>query len=199
MDQEGDRVALAFVEPDRLDQVAVDGVALCSSEAELLELAHLCRGRFRGVQPGHRPHVGAVARHREELDGAVQCVDRHDQAVACGPRRAVRAVLRDHRHPAARDIDSEERGVAHVVGAGVDRSGVGRPHDLGRRAVPGLRQDALRARRAIDQHDSQPIGLIPRAAHRQVREQPAVRRIRGPGVGRPAVAAHAPRFGPAAR
>ena len=66
MDQERDRVLLRRVEVDRLDDVAVDRVALRARERELLGLAEAGRGDLRVVD--RRQLLDRAAGDRDRVD-----------------------------------------------------------------------------------------------------------------------------------
>ena len=178
MHDQRDRIAGARPPVPGLERIPVDFLAARALEGKLLGLAE--------PDVGQRPdiHLRQRSRGRAALD-QVQ-VGRRGQALQCEHDAAACGVeLGDVAEPGqlapleATDVDREQRPLAEVVGGGEDLAPVRREPERRDRTVPVARGEADRATRGIAHDEAETVGLEAGPFHRQVREQAAVRRVRG--------------------
>src|SRR5690606_25946253 len=174
VDQEGHRIALAFLVVPGLDHVAVHRLVAPATEGDLLVLAE-----------GHGRHHLRCARRDRALrrtadaagDDLVAALHRGagEHIARSGDGEAADAAVADDAGRfAAGDVDREQRMLAHILRAGVDRLAVGREDDAVGGAVPLRRDLAGLAAGQVHRHQRETVGLEAGALHRAVVQRPAV-------------------------
>jgi hypothetical protein len=174
VDQEGDRVLLARVEVDGLDDEAAHGLVVRADELDPLDLATARARELRVVDPGVAAQVAAAEVDAGQLVGGREAVVQEHHTVARAAQVADGAVVDDRARRAASELEREELGLAELLGGEEEALAVGGEQQLVGGAVPvGGELAGLAFGPGLD-HDAEAVSLVAGALHGAVGEGPAV-------------------------